>query len=281
MVSVKKPAACPICKNCDMVQSVDVLDTWFSSALWPFAGLSASDRKKYYPGNAVITARDIINPWITRMIFSGIEFMGKVPFSDVFINGTILTKDGRRMSKSLGTGVDPLKYIEQYGADATRFAVVWQATGQDIHWDEAAVAAGRKFCNKIWNAARFVLQNEPSSAALAKGGNAKPQTTADKEILGKLAKIKKETEKSIEQFEFAKALQNLYDFFWHDFCDVYLEESKKQLANKDTEETTKAILTATIGESLILLHPFMPFVTEAIHQNLKSAGDEFLMITAW
>ncbi len=281
VVSVKKPAACPICKNCDMVQSVDVLDTWFSSALWPFAGLSASDRKKYYPGNAVITARDIINPWITRMIFSGIEFMGKVPFSDVFINGTILTKDGRRMSKSLGTGVDPLKYIEQYGADATRFAVVWQATGQDIHWDEAAVAAGRKFCNKIWNAARFVLQNEPSSAALAKGGNAKPQTTADKEILGKLAKIKKETEKSIEQFEFAKALQNLYDFFWHDFCDVYLEESKKQLANKDTEETTKAILTATIGESLILLHPFMPFVTEAIHQNLKSAGDEFLMITAW
>ncbi len=285
VVSVKKPAACPFCKNCDMVQSTDVLDTWFSSALWPFAGLSKSDKKKYYPGNTLITARDIINLWVARMIFSGLEFMKKVPFKDVLIHGTILTKDGKRMSKSLGTGIDPLKYVDQYGADATRFAVVWQATGQDIHWDEAAVIAGRKFCNKIWNASRFVLQQISISNDKLQISKQIPkskfQTTADKEILSKLAKTKKDTERFIEKFEFAKALHDLYDFFWHDFCDTYLEESKKQLGEDETKETTQIILRNTLMESLKMLHPFMPFITEEIYQNAKKENEKDLIVIQW
>ncbi len=281
-VSIKKPTACFFCKSCPMEQAPDVLDTWFSSALWPFAGLSESDRKKYYPGNFVSNAREILNLWDARMIFSGLEFMGKVPFKDVFVHGTILTKDGKRMSKSLGTGIDPLNYINQYGADATRFAVVWQANGQDIRWDEAAVTAGRKFCNKIWNAARFVIENAPQAGAEKPRSLArKAETVADTRILRKLGKTKKQTERYIEEFEFAKALQNLYDFFWHDFCDVYLEMSKKQLADKKTKESTKVVLFAALEASLKMLHPFMPFVTEEIYQNFRDNGGKFLMTEEW
>jgi valyl-tRNA synthetase len=286
VVSVEKPATCPICKNCDMIKSPDVLDTWFSSALWPFAGLSESDRKNYYPGNFVSNARDILNLWDARMIFSGLEFMGKPPFQNVFVHGTILTKDGKRMSKSLGTGIDPLKYIDQYGADATRFAVIWQANGQDIHWDEAAVMAGRKFCNKIWNASRFVLERSGNSKfdlplQTETQNSLTPQTEADKKILAKLAEVKKQTERYIETFEFAKALQNLYDFFWHDFCDIYLEESKGQIADEKTGSSTQAILRNALVESLKMLHPFMPFVTEAVYQNLDERSNQFLMTTEW
>ncbi len=281
VVAAEKPEVCPICGKCDMEQSPDVLDTWFSSALWPFAGLSESDRKNYYPGNFVSNARDILNLWDARMIFSGLEFMGKPPFQNVFVHGTILTKDGKRMSKSLGTGIDPLKYIDQYGADATRFAVVWQANGQDIRWDEAAVMAGRKFCNKIWNASRFVLEQTATSKFEIRNSKLAPQTEADKEILSKLTETKKQTERYIETFEFAKALQNLYDFFWHDFCDTYLEESKKQIADEKMRPSTQTILRNTLIESLKMLHPFMPFVTEAVYRNLDEQSDRFLMTTEW
>ncbi len=285
IVAAEKPKTCPFCKHCDMAQSPDVLDTWFSSALWPFAGLSESDRKNYYPGNFVSNARDILNLWDARMIFSGLEFMGKPPFQNVFVHGTILTKDGKRMSKSLGTGIDPLKYIDQYGADATRFAVVWQAMGQDIRWDEAAVMAGRKFCNKIWNASRFVLEQTKNAKIQISNdksiSKSKSQTAADKEILSKFAQTKKQTEGYLETFEFAKALQGLYDFFWHDFCDTYLEESKKQIADEETKFSTQAILRNILAGSLKLLHPFMPFVTEAIYQNLDERSDQFLMTTEW
>ena len=280
IVSAEKPKACPFCKHCEMIQSTDVLDTWFSSALWPFAGLSDDDKKKYYPGNFVSNAREILNLWDTRMIFSGIEFMGEVPFKDVFIHGTILTKDGKRMSKSLGTGIDPLNYINQYGADATRFAVIWQANGQDIRWDEAAVMAGRKFSNKIWNASRFVLEQIGNPKSENKSSKLIPETAADEEIIGKLTKIKKQTETLIEQFEFAKALQGLYDFFWHDFCDKYLEESKKQLTDEKNKESTLKILNAVLLESLKIIHPFLPFVTEAIYQNIDKKG-EILMVSEW
>ncbi|MEK7169244.1 MAG: valine--tRNA ligase [Patescibacteria group bacterium] len=288
----------PECKYCEgkYIQSEDVLDTWFSSALWPFAGLSKEDAEKYYPGNVLVTARDIINLWVARMIFSGLELKKKVPFTDVFINGTILAKDGRRMSKSLGTGIDPLNYIGLHGADATRFAIIWQASGQDIRWDEAAVMAGRKFCNKIWNASRFVIEQSgnPKSEIL----NPKPRTAADKKILKKLAAVKKQTGKNIEKFEFSKALHDIYDFFWHEFCDIYIEEAKKihpvrnsppqgpEGARRAGEISNGAggnsaeILMYVLKESLKMLHPFMPFITEAIYKNMAEKNG-LLMIEKW
>ena len=250
----------------------DVLDTWFSSALWPFAALGlpraesrGSDLKNYYPTQVLSTARDIINLWVARMVFSSEEFLGKPPFSDVIIHATILAKDGRRMSKSLGTGVDPMTLIEKYGADATRFGLVWQAMGgQDIKWAEEHIVAGKKFCNKIWNAARFVLQN--------KNLNTNKKTHADKKILSQLKKIQKQVSKLVDKYEFGQALHILYDFFWHDFCDVYLEESKK---NPNAE-----VLSRVLKESLKLLHPFMPFITERIWREFSEKG-RMLMIEPW
>lgn len=283
VVAIEKPKQCPICGTCDMEQSPDVLDTWFSSALWPFAGLSEEDRKRYYPGNLVMNARDILNLWDARMIFSGLEFMGEVPFKDILVHGTILTKDGRRMSKSLGTGIDPLKYVDEFGADATRFAVIWQSSGQDIRWDESAVMAGKKFANKIWNAARFVIANVPENISVNQLNQRKSAfTDADKLLLEKLETEKKQLGKDIESFEFSKALHDLYDFFWHDFCDVYLEASKKQLEDTAQSDTTKAILSFTLFESLKMLHLFMPFVTEAVYQRLPLAEKkETIMIEVW
>jgi valyl-tRNA synthetase len=278
VVSMKKPEKCPFCETCEMEQSPDVLDTWFSSALWPFAGLSESDRKKYYPGTTLITARDILNLWVARMIYSGIEFQNEIPFKDVLIHGTILTKDGKRMSKSLGTGIDPLKYIEAYGADATRFGIVWQANGQDIRWDETAITAGKKFLNKLWNASRFVqTQTEKDDSRSLKIPEAK--TDADRNILAALAKITKDTETNLRMFEFSKSIRDLYEFFWHDFCDTYLEISKKQLSELSTKENTEHILLFTLRETLKLFHPFVPFITEEIYGRFSfDQKKEFLMV---
>ncbi len=213
------------------------------------------------------------------MIFSGLEFQKEVPFTNVFIHATILTKEGKRMSKSLGTGIDPLRYIEERGADATRFAIVWQASGQDVHWDEAAVIAGQKFANKMWNAARFVLEKGVITeipAAAPKG-----HTEADRAILVAFAKVRESVGKDIESFEFSRPLHDLYDFFWHAFCDVYLEASKPQLADPKLAPGTRAILAFVLFESLKLLHPFLPFVTEAIYQELPKEGKIFLMVEPW
>ncbi|TSA45359.1 valine--tRNA ligase [bacterium] len=287
IVSVNPPAGgpknCPFCKTCEMERSADVLDTWFSSALWPFAGLSKDDLKNYYPGNALITARDILNLWVARMIFSGLEFRKKVPFTDVFINGTILAKDGKRMSKSLGTGIDPLNYINQFGADATRFGIIWQASGQDIHWDEAAMMAGRKFANKIWNASRFVFvqigNRKFKNSELGKAPKA--ETAADKKILKDLKNIKSKIEKDISTFEFSPALHDLYDFFWHEFCDKYIEESKKQCSDIKLMAGTQKILAYTLKESLKMLHPFMPFITEAVYEHLPVGDKKLLIVETW
>jgi len=285
VVSLKQPRKCSLCKKCKMKQSTEVLDTWFSSALWPFAGLSKKDLKNYYPGTTLITARDIINLWVARMIFSGLEFMKKVPFSKVFINGTILTKEGLRMSKSKGTGIDPVEYIQNYGADATRFAVIWQATGQDIRWDETAVIAGRKFTNKIWNASRFVLINISNKKFLdldsKKIKKLKNLTAADKNILKETAIVKKKIEKRIENFEFSKALREIYKFFWHKYCDFYLEKSKSQLTNPDLKNNTQIVLSYVLFESLKMLHPFLPFITEAIYQKLPLKNKKLLLIEKW
>ena len=253
IVSLAKPG-CEFC-DAEFVQSEDVLDTWFSSALWPFAGLSQTDLQLFYPSDVLITARDIINLWVGRMIFSGLEFMGgKTPFKTALIHATVLAKDGRRMSKSLGTGVDPLELVSKYGADATRFGIIWQAMGgQDVRWDEAAVMAGKKFANKIWNAARFVL----ARSAKGKEQSVKPKTAADKKIIARLKSVKKSVEAGIKKYNMGAALHEVYDFFWHDFCDIYLEESKKQI-----DENTNAVLGYILLESLKILHLFMPHLTE-------------------
>lgn len=276
IVSLEKPK----CEYCDaeFKQSEDVLDTWFSSALWPFSGLSQSDLKKYYPGNLVSNAREILNLWDARMIFSGLEFRKKIPFNNVLIHGTVLTKEGKRMSKSLGTGVDPMNYIEKYGADATRFGIIWQAFGQDIRWDEAAVIAGRKFCNKIWNAGRFVISRIEDQTILK---TPIQKTPADRKIIKNLKTAKQKVSKNIENFKFGQALHEIYDFFWHDYCDVYLEQSKKQLTDLKLRKTTEQILISTLIESLKILHPFMPFITEEIYQKLSIKNKKMIIVESW
>jgi len=268
----------------------DVLDTWFSSALWPFATLGwpkkTKDLKKFYPTNVLSTDRGIINLWVARMIFSGKEFMQKKPFKDVYIHATVLTKEGKRMSKSLGTGIDPVNLIEKYGADATRFGISWQIMGgQDIRFVEDNIIMGRKFCNKLWNASRFVLLQFPSFCGQKRRGrrdaSLRPPnsklTVADKKILKVLDKTIKSVDKDLESFRFGRAARRLYEFFWHDFCDVYIEKSKKQVDLK-----TKKILLYVLLNSLKLLHPLIPFITEEIYQKLPIKNKkQCLMIEEW
>jgi len=255
----------------------DVLDTWFSSALWPFATLGwpnkTKDLKTFYPGDVLSTDRGIINLWVARMVFSSLEFMKKIPFNKVYIHATVLTREGQRMSKSLGTGIDPINLVEKYGADATRFGIAYQMMGgQDIRFVEDNIVMGRKFCNKIWNASRFVLMQTGKGVSTTKP---QEKTIADKKILKSLNKTIKSISQDLENFEFGKATHTLYDFFWHDFCDKYIEQSKKQ---KDKE--TQQILLYVLSNSLKLLHPFIPFITEEIYQKLPSKKN-YLLIEQW
>ena len=264
----------------------DVLDTWFSSALWPFATLGwpkkTKDLEAFYPSQVLSTARDIINLWVARMIFSGLEFMKKVPFSTVIIHPTVLTKEGKRMSKSLGTGIDPINLCQKFGADATRFGITWQLQGlQDVKFTEDNIVMGRKFCNKIWNASRFVMLQVPKNKLQIPNKlqitNSK-LTAADKKILKALEKTVKSVDKDIETFQFGRATRTLYDFFWHDFCDTYIEKSKVQ---KDKENTQKILLYVLLN-SVKLLHPFIPFVTEEIYQQLPIKNkSKCLMVENW
>jgi valyl-tRNA synthetase len=234
------------------------LDTWFSSALWSFAGLSESDLNEFYPSSVLITARDVINLWVARMIFSGLEFMKDIPFPEVLIHATVLTKEGKRMSKSLGTGIDPMDLLEKYGADATRFGIIWQAMGtQDIHWDETAVQAGKKFANKLWNISRFVMGRLDSSTNSEYVTNKRIRKFAkdslfadDKNNLEKLENLEKEIEKDIPAYELGPALHKIYDFVWHEFADKYIELSKKReetlrevggIGDKGIQEVKKAL----------------------------------------
>jgi len=259
--------------------STDVLDTWFSSALWPFATLgwpkNSKDLASFYPTHVLSTGRDIINLWVSRMIFSGLEFMGKEPFKEVYINPTVLAKDGRRMSKSLGTGVDPLELVEKYGADATRFGLIWQTMGvQDIHFSEEHLRAGKKFANKLWNISRFVLSKQKEGAA--PNGYPEPKDTDNRTIVEKLRATRKAVHDDIEAFRFGQALHTLYDFIWHDFADIYIEQAKI----KDTEEA-REILLFVLDRSLRLLHPFMPFVTEEIWSSMPGRNKKLLIIELW
>ena len=281
---------CPVCGKGKLKQETDVLDTWFSSALWPFATLGWPKKKKdlktFYPSQVLVTARDIINLWVARMIFSGLEFIKEIPFPKVLIHPTVLTKKGERMSKSLGTGINLLDLVEKYGADATRFGLAWQITGlQDIRFDENNILMAKKFCNKIWNASRFILMNKPPLINADKEliNTDKNLTKADKKILKNLNRTIKLVNKNLENFKFGQAAQVVYHFFWHDFCDRYIEESKRQI-NQDGEkkENTKKILLYTLLTSLKLLHPFMPFITEEIYQKLPLKNKrKCLMVEQW
>ncbi len=285
-VSADIPQTCPKCKKCKPVQTQDVFDTWFSSALWPFAVFGwpqqTPDLKSFYPTSTLSTARDIINLWVGRMVYSGLEFTKKPPFRDIIIHATILAKDGRRMSKSLGTGIDPLALTEKYGADATRMGIIWQVVDQqDVKFSEDPIIAGKKFCNKIWNATRFVLQNIDEKQFDL---HVAPQglTPGDIEILSRINAIIKSTTDNIESYQFGRAIRDLYDFFWHDFCDIYIENSKSQLQNPETRENTEKILIYIISSSLKLLHPFVPFVTEELYQMLPAISKkEALIIENW
>jgi len=262
----------------------DVLDTWFSSALWPFATLGwpkkTRDLKNFYPTDVLSTDRGIINLWVARMIFSGMEFMKKIPFKTVLIHATVLTREGKRMSKSLGTGIDPINLIEKYGADATRFGIAYQIMGgQDIRFVEDNIVMGRKFCNKLWNASRFVLMQiekcRGQTSTAVRRSNL--YTSADKRILKVLDKTIKSVNRDLERFRFGPAAHALYNFFWHDFCDIYIEKSKEQKDRK-----TKKILLYILLTSLKLLHPFIPFITEEIYQKLPIKNKKkCLMVEDW
>jgi len=247
----------------------DILDTWFSSALWPIALTDKKELKEFYPTNILSTARDIINLWVGRMVFSGFEFKENKPFENILIHPTILTKEGRRMSKSLGTGIDPMDYIEKYGADATRFGLIWQMMGnQDIHWAEEHVIAGKKFCNKLWNISRFVLAQIGNSKSEILNSN--QIQNSNNQILKQLNAIIKTTNENIENYKFGQALHEIYDFLWHDFADKYIENYKKDLPAQAGENKNPTNLLHVLTTSLKLLHPFMPFITEEIWSKLPN-----------
>ncbi len=289
VISTTKPKQCPFCKTCSMVQSADVFDTWFSSALWPFAILGwpkkTKDLATYYPTDVLSTARDIINLWVARMVYSGLALVKKPPFKDVLIHATVITKGGQRMSKSLGTGIDPMELIEKYGADATRFGLAWQISdAQDVRFGEEDILAGKKFCNKIWNASRFVLQNVNLKFKI-KNLKLKIEdlTPADRKILEELEKLKKETAKHIEKYELGKALHLLYEFFWHKYADIYIETAKKQLADEKSKNSTQKTLLKVHADLLKMLHPFLPFVTEEIWTvfGKLNGSKKLLIIENW
>lgn len=277
---------CPHCGGA-VRQDEDVLDTWFSSQLWPFAVFGwpeESERLNYfYPTSVLSTARDIINLWVARMIVSGMYFMdGQVPFKDVIIHPTVLDKLGRRMSKSLGNGVDPIELIEEYGADAMRFGLLVQVTGsQDMKFDREKLGIYRNFANKIWNASRFALMNCDDYTPT----KPQPTTVADRWILSRLAHLTKDIDASFDNYEFGEMTRELYDFFWNEFCNWYIELSKARFNDsKEDRQSAQSVLVYVLDQSLRLLHPTMPFITEEIWQNLPLAADdraESLMVAQW
>jgi len=264
--------------------SEDVLDTWFSSALWPFAVFGwpkkTKDLNYFYPTSILSTDRGIIYLWVSRMIFSGLEFMKEKPFSDVYIHPTVLTIDGQRMSKSLGTGVDPLDLIEKYGADAVRFGITYQNTGvQDMKFDENKILAGKKFANKIWNMARFIMMNLENPKSKILNPKPDPQTEEDKKILKSLEKLIDSINSDIDKYRFGQAAQSLYEFVWHEFADIYIEKSKIQMTNDKLKSSTQNNLFYILTTSLKLLHPFMPHLTSEIWNKLPTKKD--LIVAKW
>ena len=282
VVSREDPTVCPKCGSHHLRQDEDTLDTWFSSALWPFSTLGWPEKTPeldyFYPTDTLVTGYDIIFFWVARMMFSGIAHMGEVPFKNVFIHGLVRDSQGRKMSKSLGNGVDPIEVIDQYGADALRFSLATgNSPGNDMRFLEEKVQSSRNFANKLWNAARFIRMNlGDGDVALTL-----PDTLGmeDKWILSRFNRLVKEVTDNLEKFELGLAVQKLYDFIWDSFCDWYIELCKVHLQGERAEDARRVLVYVMTG-ILKLLHPFMPFITEEIWQSLPHEG-ESLMISAW
>ncbi len=284
VVTKEDSAVCPKCGK-PMRQDPDTLDTWFSSALWPFSTLGWPEKtpelEYFYPTDVLVTGYDIIFFWVVRMMFSGLEHMGEVPFKNVLIHGLVRDSQGRKMSKSLGNGIDPLEVIDKYGADALRLTLVTgNAPGNDMRFYWERVEASRNFANKVWNASRFIMMN--LDKAEAKAVSIDELTPADKWILSKLNTLAKDVTENMENFDLGVAVGKIYDFIWEEFCDWYIEMVKPRLYND--EDTTKAAALYTLKtvliESLKLLHPYMPFITEEIFCNLQDE-EESIMISNW
>ena len=286
MVAREQPDRCPKCGSTNLVQDPDTLDTWFSSALWPFSTLGwpekTRDLEYFYPTDVLVTGYDIIFFWVARMIFSALEHTGREPFKYVFIHGIVRDAQGRKMSKSLGNGIDPLEVIQQYGTDALRFALTTgNSPGNDLRFSSEKVEAGRNFANKIWNATRFVLMNFDENVDFGKVDRNK-LTAADKWILSRTNTVVKEVTENLENFELGIALQKIYEFIWEEFCDWYIELVKPRLFDRDDPTRLEAqwVLNHVLGTAMKLLHPYMPFVTEEIYRHLIN-DDDSIMISAW
>ena len=286
IVAKDAPTVCPKCGGTHLHQDEDTLDTWFSSALWPFSTLGwpeqTEELKYFYPTDTLVTGYDIIFFWVARMIFSGLENMdGVPPFKTVFFHGLVRDAQGRKMSKSLGNGIDPLEIIDKYGADTLRFTLATgNSPGNDMRFSDEKVEASRNFANKIWNAARFIRMNiEGKDIEL---GLPEKLNNADKWILSRFNNVVKEVTDNLDHFELGVAVAKLYDFLWDEFCDWYIEFAKIRMQGADEEvaQNTRRVLVYVMSNTLKLLHPFMPFITEEIWQSLPHEG-ESIMVSEW
>ena len=276
-VEETEPEACAECGSAELTRETDVLDTWFSSALWPFATLGWPDDteflRTYYPGDLQTTAREIIRLWENRMIFSGLELLGELPFHDVIIHSTVLAPDGRRMSKSLGTGIDPVEVIDEHGADATRYGLLKNSLTQDVRFSYSAIEEGRKLANKLWNAARLILTASDGTTPAER-----PASVEERWILARLSQTQRELERLLSEYDFAHAVDELYHLTFDDFCDWYLEAVKVRLYDGDAE--ARATATAALERLLKLLQPVMPHVTEEIWSSMP-ARESRLIVAPW
>jgi valyl-tRNA synthetase len=281
IVAMEDPESCKGCGKNDLVRETDVLDTWFSSALWPFSTMGWPDQtpllKTFYPTSVLVTGFDILFFWVARMMMMGIQFMGEVPFKDVYVHALVRDEDGKKMSKSKGNVIDPLVVIDEYGTDAFRFTLAaFAAQGRDVKMSEKRVEGYRHFVNKLWNAARFALMHvdkEPESIA--------PESLPDRWILSRLNRVSKSVSDALDNYRFNEAASELYQFIWHEFCDWYIEAIKPVLYGKlgeNARESTKGVLWLVLRNTLTILHPFMPFVTEEIRHKLP--GTEGSIMTA-
>ncbi len=284
VVAKEAPSICPKCGHTHLSQDEDTLDTWFSSALWPFSTLGwpkqTEDLDYFYPTDVLVTGYDIIFFWVIRMVFSGYEQTGKSPFHHVLIHGLVRDAQGRKMSKSLGNGIDPLEIIGEYGADALRLTLVTgNAPGNDMRFSMERVKASRNFANKVWNASRFIMMNLGEDEVLE--ADLSSLTAADKWILSKVNRLAGEVTANMDSFELGITVQKIYDFIWDEFCDWYIEMVKPRLWNREdkSRETALWTLKTVLIHALKMLHPYMPFITEEIFCNLS--GEESIMISSW
>ena len=284
-MAASAPAKCPKCGCEKLSQDPDTLDTWFSSALWPFSTLGWPEKTKeleyFYPTDVLVTGYDIIFFWVIRMIFSGYEQMGEKPFKTVFFHGLVRDAQGRKMSKSLGNGIDPLEIIAKYGADALRLTLVTgNAPGNDMRFYNERVEANRNFANKIWNASRFIMMNMEEEPKAPAAGELE---AADRWIISKANDLVRNVTENMEKYELGVAVQKIYDFIWDEFCDWYIEMVKPRLYDKENGTSRNAAmytLKSVLTDALKLLHPYMPFVTEEIFCNLQS-DEESIMVSPW